>query len=214
MIELLVVIAIIAILASILLPSLNKARDKARQTSCLSNLKTIGTALALYCDGHDGNLPPAFYNDYANPIGQRAIWTFTFNQKINDSAYLGKPFLCPSVPGADAKDHHRHGDYGQNLRHIFATFPVTSAGAKRNLKISTFRKPSQLLSFGDARTKSGTMGNFMLGCPQCNAIEYVETMPFRHSGGGNTLMLDASAYWRKRSELQNNYENIFGHGLY
>ena len=59
LIELLVVIAIIAILAAILFPVFAQAREKARQTSCLSNCKQIGTALQLYVDDYDETYPCA-----------------------------------------------------------------------------------------------------------------------------------------------------------
>ena len=57
LIELLVVIAIIAILAAMLLPALNKARTKARMTTCTSNMKTLGTGAMLYAGGNDDYLP-------------------------------------------------------------------------------------------------------------------------------------------------------------
>jgi prepilin-type N-terminal cleavage/methylation domain-containing protein/prepilin-type processing-associated H-X9-DG protein len=57
LIELLVVIAIIAILAAILFPVFAQARDKARQTGCLSNLKQVGTALMMYGQDYDERLP-------------------------------------------------------------------------------------------------------------------------------------------------------------
>ena len=54
MIELLVVIAIISILASLLLPVLNKARSKAYSATCASQLKQLGTQTVMYCDDNDG----------------------------------------------------------------------------------------------------------------------------------------------------------------
>ena len=62
MIELLVVIAIIAILAAMLLPALNQAREKAKTMNCVSTMKSLGTANAFYVDSQDGYTPMASTN--------------------------------------------------------------------------------------------------------------------------------------------------------
>ena len=84
LIELLVVIAIIAILAAILFPVFARAREKARQSSCLSNVKQIGLGLRMYNDDYDGYWP-CYHTDY---IGwARLVMPYVSNEQI---------FKCPS----------------------------------------------------------------------------------------------------------------------
>lgn len=94
LIELLVVIAIIAILAAILFPVFAKAREKARQASCLSNLKQVGLAFAQYCTDHDGRYP--VYHDERGGIYPNGLW---WHQVIQPYMKNAQVLQCPSVAG-------------------------------------------------------------------------------------------------------------------
>ncbi|GAB4464908.1 MAG: hypothetical protein OHK0029_35200 [Armatimonadaceae bacterium] len=100
LIELLVVIAIIAILAAILFPVFAQARDKARQASCLSNAKQIGTGVLMYIQDYDEKMPMPWYNynlTFANDFVNDRVWGQTIQPYIKN----WQIYRCPSDPNAN-----------------------------------------------------------------------------------------------------------------
>jgi prepilin-type N-terminal cleavage/methylation domain-containing protein/prepilin-type processing-associated H-X9-DG protein len=95
LIELLVVIAIIAILAAILFPVFARAREKARQVSCCSNMRQIGLATMMYVQDYDETYPIAYYyRDGVSSSSGRVHWTWALMPYTNNE----QMWICPSDP--------------------------------------------------------------------------------------------------------------------
>lgn len=228
LIELLVVIAIIAILASMLLPALNKAREKAKSISCMGNMKQLGTLTVLYNDSNDGYLPAgntARVEDF--PMRWTAAYSLLMGGKgtaYDQSAYLvnnnykNNKLICPSVPP-------KHGyTYGAN----YAPGPYTNVPflffyppSKTTLN-KIHRIPSNLCLFSDSgnppETGSNVLFSFFTTPPtrDLNGDGILDSgssnifnrwAATRHSNGANYVFVDGHAAWKTFNEFQENVNN-------
>jgi len=188
LIELLVVIAIIAILAAILFPVFARAREKARQTSCLSNLKQIGLAEKMYEQDYD-EVTGTYVVAAPNSVTTQLSFIDLLMPYVNNTQL----FECPSADnGYRSGGVGALGSYGANISDTGVGGLTGQGYLYCHRKIATFQSPAETAIFAD--TNGNHYFRYSGGTPQA--------MAFLHNEGLNVAYLDGHAKWMSEGAVR------------
>ncbi|MFP3904270.1 MAG: DUF1559 domain-containing protein [Armatimonadota bacterium] len=200
LIELLVVIAIIAILAAILFPVFARAREKARQTSCLSNVKQICLSAQMYAQDYDEKYP--VFNIGGTYPYSNGTWIGAWYKLLEPYLKNEQILACPSyshrrAPGAADDDT---SGYGWN-RHIHTD----------HCAMADFEYPAETVMLGDAAGASNYRIYSRAYYDDCSSSStYLDP---RHNEGANIGLCDGHAKWYKINLPRVNCPENYGGGV-
>ncbi len=189
LIELLVVIAIIAILAAILFPVFAKAREKARQTSCLSNSKQINMCILMYAQDYDDLLPFYWYGD---TVG---YWPNVLQSYVKN----WQMFTCPSEPTfTGGAGWTGSGGYGYNYYYL-GGWP-TADNSFGPFSLGQIASPAETVMTGELNRKINL--GVIYPPPPILDIYYWANTATRHNEGLNVGWVDGHSKWMSESSLK------------
>ncbi|MBC7808827.1 MAG: prepilin-type N-terminal cleavage/methylation domain-containing protein [Akkermansiaceae bacterium] len=200
LIELLVVIAVIALLAAVMMPVFAQAREKARQTNCLSNLRQIGIGWAAYSHDNDEGYCPAAYTEYGPTISIHYWCTAYRPSTTQSSANVWDPMsgiLYPYLRSQPVQDCPTAADlppgnfpigYGVNMGLYTFNATITEFVPETDARTEV---PAETILMADAarfqRTQRAVLRMPMIFSPAHLMPPYVHG---RHAGLANVLWLD------------------------
>jgi len=216
LIELLVVIAIIAILAAILFPVFAKAREKARQSTCLNNIKQLTTGLLMYVQDYDETIMPLPYapNPTQAPVltdqGLKSGTTdiFTWYDMIYPYVKNGEMYCCPTWRkklihnGPPNTPYCNYTTYGMWIgAYGLYTGLINSSGT--GLGLGECTHPATTVCLGEGY--SACMPIIDKGDPLGDRFGWNMALGVRHNDGLNVSFLDGHAKWFKLGQLRANW---------